>query len=105
MQYFVGSNAECAKDADCPSSYCQNGFCHSCFDKCCQVDADCTKKGLGYCQNDATKMPRTSAITKTVAQRVSDCVTDMQTGRSRPLCSHKAITVLTLQSNVQCVNH
>merc|ERR1711907_771332 len=21
-------NAECSKDSDCPSSYCQNGFCH-----------------------------------------------------------------------------
>merc|ERR1711998_83691 len=51
------SGAECSKDSDCPSSYCQNGFCHTCFDKCCQTDADCKKKGLGYCQNDSTKMP------------------------------------------------
>jgi hypothetical protein len=57
MQYFIGSNAECSQDADCPSSYCQNGFCHGCFDKCCETTSDCTKKGLGYCQNDSTKMP------------------------------------------------
>jgi len=50
-------NAECTKDADCPSSYCQNGFCHGCFDKCCETDNDCKKKGMGYCQNDQTKMP------------------------------------------------
>jgi len=57
MQYFAGSNAECTKDTDCPSSYCNNGFCHGCFDKCCQTNDDCTKKGMGYCQNDTTKMP------------------------------------------------
>jgi hypothetical protein len=50
-------NAECSKDSDCPSSYCQNGFCHGCFDKCCETDSDCTKKGMTYCQNDSTKMP------------------------------------------------
>jgi len=50
-------NAECSKDSDCPSSYCQNGFCHGCFDKCCETDTDCKKKGMGYCQNDSTKMP------------------------------------------------
>jgi hypothetical protein len=51
------ANAQCTKDSDCPSSYCQNGFCHGCFDKCCETDSDCTKKGMTYCQNDATKMP------------------------------------------------
>jgi hypothetical protein len=51
------AQAECSKDSDCPSSYCNNGFCHGCFDKCCETDADCKKKGLTYCQNDATKMP------------------------------------------------
>merc|ERR1712166_1151496 len=51
------ANAQCTKDADCPSSYCNNGFCHGCFDKCCEVDTDCTKKGLGYCAKDPTKMP------------------------------------------------
>eukprot|EP00657_Telonema_sp_P-1_P009610 TRINITY_DN3845_c0_g1_i6.p1 TRINITY_DN3845_c0_g1~~TRINITY_DN3845_c0_g1_i6.p1 ORF type:complete len:403 (-),score=133.82 TRINITY_DN3845_c0_g1_i6:394-1602(-) len=50
-------NAECASDADCPSSYCQHGFCHGCFDKCCLTDTDCTKKGMTYCQNDSTKSP------------------------------------------------
>jgi len=51
------ANAQCTKDADCPSSYCNNGFCHGCFDKCCETDTDCTKKGLGYCAKDPTKMP------------------------------------------------
>jgi hypothetical protein len=51
------ANAQCTKDADCPSSYCNNGFCHGCFDKCCETDTDCTKKGLSYCAKDATKMP------------------------------------------------
>jgi hypothetical protein len=51
------TNPECSKDSDCPSSYCQNGFCHGCFDKCCQTDSDCTKKGFQYCENDSTKMP------------------------------------------------
>eukprot|EP00658_Telonema_sp_P-2_P064875 TRINITY_DN54259_c0_g1_i1.p1 TRINITY_DN54259_c0_g1~~TRINITY_DN54259_c0_g1_i1.p1 ORF type:complete len:326 (+),score=101.17 TRINITY_DN54259_c0_g1_i1:180-1157(+) len=51
-------NAECKPgDDNCPSSYCQNGFCHGCFDKCCLVDTDCTKKGFTYCQNDSTKTP------------------------------------------------
>merc|ERR1712160_148251 len=53
----VVDKAQCSKDTDCPSSYCNNGFCHGCFDKCCQTTSDCTKKGLGYCQNDSTKMP------------------------------------------------
>jgi hypothetical protein len=54
---IMRSNAECTKDSDCPSSYCQNGFCHGCFDKCCETDSDCTKKGMTYCQNDSTKTP------------------------------------------------
>merc|ERR1712153_215989 len=51
------SNGNCTKDSDCPSSYCNNGFCHGCFDQCCEADSDCTKKGMSYCAKDSTKMP------------------------------------------------
>jgi hypothetical protein len=51
------SNGDCTKDSDCPSSYCNNGFCHGCFDQCCEADSDCTKKGMSYCAKDSTKMP------------------------------------------------
>eukprot|EP00656_Telonema_subtile_P007546 TRINITY_DN1353_c0_g2_i1.p1 TRINITY_DN1353_c0_g2~~TRINITY_DN1353_c0_g2_i1.p1 ORF type:complete len:485 (-),score=144.79 TRINITY_DN1353_c0_g2_i1:137-1591(-) len=47
----------CKVDSDCPSSYCNQGTCHGCADSCCETDADCTKKGMTYCQNDSTKMP------------------------------------------------
>merc|ERR1711881_476022 len=51
---FTLSPAHCTKDSDCPSSYCQNGVCHACGDKCCLTDKDCPGS---YCANDPTKMP------------------------------------------------
>merc|ERR1711970_1270122 len=48
------SPAHCTKDSECPSSYCQNGVCHACGDKCCMTDKDCPGS---YCANDPTKMP------------------------------------------------
>jgi len=51
---MVGGVAHCKKDADCPSSYCQNGVCHACGDECCLTDKDCPGS---YCANDPTKMP------------------------------------------------
>merc|ERR1712153_288990 len=33
---------------------CNNGFCHGCFDQCCEADSDCTKKGMSYCAKDST---------------------------------------------------
>merc|ERR1711924_164024 len=60
-------NAECTKDADCPSSYCQNGFCHGCFDKCCETDNDCKKKGMATARMTKPRCPLTSATPKATA--------------------------------------
>jgi len=54
VMFTALSPAHCTKDSDCPSSYCQNGVCHACGDKCCLTDKDCPGS---YCANDPTKMP------------------------------------------------